>query len=155
MRPNRFQTLFWWPNENLPRHCLLPLLAETKPLNILLAFRRWWKWRPVLLTPVISEVAVIMTMRELLTPKEGAVPGDSTALREWETQQWGSAAPAACGELREPCVAEGPETQAVDKKGGHLSYSWISVQHDGMRTATWPFQPRKHEAGIATTQPVY
>lgn len=26
------------------------------------------------------------------------------------------------------------ETQAVDKKGGHLSYSWISLQHDVMST---------------------
>ena len=42
----------------------------------------------MLLTPVTSEAALIMTMRELLLPKEATVSGDCTALREHYQEDW-------------------------------------------------------------------
>lgn len=40
------------------------------------------------------------------------------------------------------------ETQAVDKKGGHLSYSWISIRHDVMsRQQRGPSHPGSMKQG--------
>lgn len=130
MRPNHFQSLFWWPNENLLCH---HRPCWNKASQHLLGIQELVKVKACATNT--SDIRGHHDFKRVVIAKGGhrfrRVHGSERMGNPTLRISCSGSMRRAQGTLRGRGIRE---TQAADKKGGAFELRWISLQHDVMST---------------------